>query len=215
MTPATDGDSTLAEIPLSALEHYAYCHRQTALIHVEGIWGDSAQTVRGDLSHRLVDLPGLTRRAGLTTIRSLPVGSAVYGLSGICDVVEFSGTTATPVEYKVGRYQPDGPADLQLAGQALCLLEAGFDVPLGYIYSVAERRRHPVTISPDLLHQVVQAAEAIRHLLASQHLPAARNDTRCRKCSLRDDCLPDVTNGRQHRSADNLFTPRPLGQWRD
>ncbi|MEU5908396.1 CRISPR-associated protein Cas4 [Micromonospora sp. NPDC047467] len=215
MTPTTDGDSTLAEIPLSALEHYAYCHRQTALIHVEGIWGDSAQTVRGDLSHRLVDLPGVTRRAGLTTIRSLPVGSAVYGLRGICDVVELSGTTAIPVEYKVGRYQPDGPADLQLAGQALCLLEAGFDVPLGYIYSVAERRRHPVSISPDLLHQVVQAAEAIRRLLASQHLPAARNDTRCRKCSLRDDCLPDVTDGRRTRPAADLFTPRPLGQWRD
>ncbi|MET8311653.1 Dna2/Cas4 domain-containing protein [Micromonospora sp. NPDC005173] len=151
MTPTTDGDGARVEIPLSALEHYAYCHRQTALIHIEGIWGDSAQTVRGDLSHRLVDLPGLTRRAGLTIIRSLPVSSGDHGLRGICDVVEFVGTTATPVEYKVGRYQPDGPADLQLAGQALCLLESGFDVSVGYIYSVAERRRHPVTINPDLL----------------------------------------------------------------
>nr|MDT0663471.1 CRISPR-associated protein Cas4 [Micromonospora sp. DSM 115978] len=199
------------EVPLSALEHYEYCHRQTALIHVEGIWAESAETVRGDLSHAAVDLPGIQRRAGLTVVRSLPVWSHVHGLRGICDVVEFEGETATPVEYKVGRYQPGGPAELQLGGQALCLLEAGYEVPTGYIYSVAERRRQPIPIQPGLLARVVAATEAVRELLTRQTLPLARNDSRCRKCSLRDDCLPEVTDGRGWSSPD-LFTPRPLGK---
>jgi hypothetical protein len=81
----------LVEIPLSALEHYAYCHRQAALIHLEGVWSDSGDTVRGELSHRAVDLPGLTRRAGVTVVRALPVWSEAYALRGICDVVEIAG----------------------------------------------------------------------------------------------------------------------------
>jgi CRISPR-associated protein Cas4 len=202
------------EVPLSALEHYAYCHRQTALIHVEGVWRDSGDTVRGDLSHRTVDLPGLTRRAGVTIVRSLPVWSDTHRLRGVCDVVEFDGNTATPVEYKVGRHVPGGPAELQLGGQALCLIEAGYQVPVGYIYSVAERRRHRVTIDPALLHRVAESAGAVRRLVREQALPPARNDTRCRSCSLRDDCLPDLTDGR-HRPATDLLTPRPLGRWRD
>jgi len=131
MNVASGGGDTLVEIPLSALEHYAYCHRQTALIHVEGVWDDSGDTVRGDLSHRAVDLPGVSRRRGVTVVRSLPVWSDVHGLRGICDIVEFDGRTATPVEYKIGRYLPGGPAHLQLGGQALCLVEAGFEVPTG------------------------------------------------------------------------------------
>lgn len=204
----------LREVPLSALEHYAYCQRQTALIHVEGVWSENVETVRGDLSHTAVDLPGIQRRRGLTVIRSLPVWSHTFGLRGICDVVEFEKRTATPVEYKVGRYKPGGPAELQLGGQALCLIEAGFDVPTGYIYSVAERRRHAVPIDADLLDRVVAATLAVRQLLDTPKLPAARNDTRCRRCSLRDDCLPELTDGRR-RTIPDLFIPRPLGQWRD
>jgi len=78
------GDSGTWEVPLSALEHHAYCDRQTALIHVEGVWAENADTVRGDLSHQNVDLPGLTRRAGVTVVRSLPVASETYGLRGVC-----------------------------------------------------------------------------------------------------------------------------------
>ncbi|MER7420774.1 CRISPR-associated protein Cas4 [Micromonospora peucetia] len=212
--PPADSGTDLREVPLSALEHYAYCHRQAALIHVEGVWSESVETVRGDLSHTTVDLPGIQRRRGLTVIRSLPVWSHTHGLRGICDIVEFEKGTATPVEYKVGRYKASGPAELQLGGQALCLLEAGFDVPTGYIYSVAERRRHAVTIDADLLGRVVAATGAVRRLLDTPTLPAARNDTRCRRCSLREDCLPELTDGRRQATPD-LLTPRPLGQWRD
>jgi CRISPR-associated exonuclease Cas4 len=216
VTALDRADSGRREVPLSALEHYDYCRRQAALIHVEGVWSDSADTVRGDLSHTAVDLPGIQRRRGLTVVRSLPVWSDEHGLRGICDLVEFERGTAAPVEYKVGRYQLGGPAELQLGAQALCLIEAGFDVPTGYIYSVAERRRHPVRITADLLDRVVRATAAIRGLLAAPHLPPARNDARCRNCSLREDCLPELTDRHRHRhGAPDLFTPKPLGRWRD
>ena len=213
MTVPDNADSGSWEVPLSALEHYDYCQRQMALIHVEGVWAESADTVRGDLSHRAVDLPGVRRRAGTLVVRSLPVWSEVHGLRGVCDLVEIVGRVAAPVEYKVGRHRPGGPAELQVAGQALCLIEAGFDVPTGFIYSVAEHRRYPVTIDSAILDRVVEATAAIRRLLATQSLPTARNDARCRRCSLRDECLPEVTHGRP--AIQDIFVPRPLGQWRD
>lgn len=202
------------EVPLSALEHYEYCSRQAALIHVDGIWSDSADTVRGDLSHTAVDLPGVRQRRGVDIVRSLPVWSDQYGLRGICDVVEFEAGTAVPVEFKVGRYHPGGPAEVQLGGQALCLIEAGFEVPVGYVYSVSERRRNPVPITAELLNRVISATTAVRDLLTTVVLPESRNDVRCRNCSLREDCLPELTCRRQ-RATPDLFTPKPLGRWRD
>jgi CRISPR-associated exonuclease Cas4 len=128
-------------------------------------------------------------------------------------LVEIRGGLAAPVEYKVGRYRRGGPADVQLAGQAACLREAGYAVPVGYVYSAADRRRHEVTITDELLDRVERAATAMRALLAQESLPVACNDARCRRCSLRDDCLPELT-GRTGRTADP-FTPRPLGSWLD
>jgi CRISPR-associated exonuclease Cas4 len=200
-------------VPLSALEHVAYCERQAALIHVEATWAHSADTVRGDLVHHGVDLPDVRRRQGLTVVRSLPVYSRVYGLHGVCDLVEVRGSTAVPIEYKVGAYRPGGPADVQLAGQAACLAEAGFDVPVGYVFSAADRRRHEVPISGPLLDRMHRAADAMRILLSQYRLPPAPNDRRCRRCSLRGDCLPELTHRASH-SLD-LFRPRYLGTWRD
>ncbi|MFG2000433.1 CRISPR-associated protein Cas4 [Spirillospora sp. NPDC048911] len=203
----------MESIPLAALEHVTYCRRQAAMIHVEATWADSVDTVRGDLVHKAVDLPGTKRRRGFISLRSLPVRSRRYGLHGICDLVEIEQHTATPVEYKVGPYRP-GPADLQVAGQAVCLKEAGYQVPLGYVYSATDRRRHQVLITDSLLAAMAAAAADMRTLLRADKLPAARNDKRCRRCSLRDDCLPELTHTQTPRTAD-LFVPRPLGTWRD
>jgi CRISPR-associated exonuclease Cas4 len=207
------GAAGLLSVPLSALEHVDYCHRQAALIHLEATWAENLDTVRGDLVHQAVDLPAVRRRRHTVVVRSLPVYSRAHGLHGICDLVEITGQEASPVEYKVGPYQPGGPADVQIAGQAACLAEAGFVVPVGYVYSATDRRRHQVVISEALLERMRQAAETMRALLAQRALPPARNDGRCRRCSLRDDCLPELT----HRSATTieLFTARPLGSWRD
>jgi CRISPR-associated exonuclease Cas4 len=208
-----DGGEPLLSVPLAALEHVAYCRRQAAMIHVEATWTDSIDTVRGDLVHQAVDLPGTKRRRGMSAVRALPVRSTRYGLHGICDLVEIEAGQATPVEYKVGPYRP-GPADLQVAGQAVCLIEARFHVPIGYVYSAADRRRHEVRVTDTLIAAMSAAAEDMRALLNQERLPVAHNDRRCRRCSLRDDCLPELTTGRTPRDAD-LFTPRPLGDWRE
>jgi len=207
------GEGELQSIPLSALEHVAYCRRQAALIHIEATWADNVDTVRGELVHRSVDLPGAKRRRGTVAVRALPVTSRRYGLHGVCDLVEITGATAAPIEYKVGRYRPGSAADLQVAGQAVCLIEAGYQVPVGYIYSAAERRRHDITISPDLIERMCDAAEQMRVLLAADRLPSAHNDRRCRRCSLREDCLPEITA--TPAVASDLFIPRPLGRWHD
>lgn len=194
-------------VPLSALEHHTYCPRQAALIHVERIWTDSGDTTRGDLTHRAVDLPGERRRAGVRSIRSLPVWSDRHGLHGVCDLVEVIGGYASPVEYKVGRYQPGGPADVQLGGQALCLREMGMQVDQAYVYSATERRRHEVVIDDNLMRRVLHAADAFRQHLVADGLPPAVNDRRCRRCSLRDDCLPELTATSTHPQMARLFRP--------
>jgi len=211
--PAETSRHPDVSVPLSALEHVAYCERQAALIHVEAAWADSADTVRGDLAHRAVDLPGIRRRRDMTMIRALPVHSGRHGLHGICDLVEITGAVAVPVEYKAGRYHPGGPADLQLAGQAICLSEAGYQVPAGYLYSAADRRRHEVPITADLISRALTAADRMRVLLGRDRMPAACNDRRCQRCSLRDDCLPEITCSPSHPI--DLFTARPPGVWRD
>lgn len=200
-------------IPISALEHVAYCRRQAALIHIEATWSDSADTVRGDLVHRAVDLPGARNRRGTRSIRGLPVHSREHGLHGICDLVEIIGDCADPIEYKVGAYKPDGPADLQVAGQAVCLREAGYTVTTGHVYSASSRRRYPVSITDELITRMDEAAQQMRALLRADTLLPAHNDRRCRRCSLRDDCLPELTDGRQPSA--HVFRPQPLGTWRD
>lgn len=206
-----DRTGPLVSVPLAALEHVAYCRRQAAMIHVEATWADSVDTVRGDLAHQAVDLPGTRRRRGLTSVRALPVRSLRYGLHGVCDLVEIEAGQATPVEYKVGPYR-SGPADLQVAGQAVCLLEIGYQVSSGYVYSATDRRRHVVPLTETLIAAMSAAADDMRVLLGEERLPTAHNDRRCRRCSLRDDCLPELTNERTSRGVE-LFMPRPLGDW--
>jgi CRISPR-associated exonuclease Cas4 len=141
------------------------------------------------------------------------VWSARLGLYGICDAVEVTATTAVPVEHKVGRYVPGGPADVQAAAQAICLSEMQDDlaVPHAAVFSYADRRRHTVPLTDDLLARVEHTTEAIRAVLRADRLPAAVEDRRCRACSLRDDCLPGLDPA---VVADtDLFAVRPLGNW--
>lgn len=198
-------------IPLSALEHHAYCPRQAALIHVDSYFESNVDTVRGDLAHVAVDKQGSSHdRRGHRTWHSLPVWSDTVGLHGICDTVEFTDTGPTPVEHKSGRYRPGGPADLQVAAQVLCLREM-FDarIPRGIVFSGQDRRRHEILVDDELVRAVVRTADAIRNLMDRGSLPPPVNDSRCRRCSLKPACLPDVT----FPSAADLFRPRALGDW--
>lgn len=197
-------------IPISALEHYAFCHRQAALIHTEAYFDASVDTVRGDLAHAAVDRGGLVSDRGRRTVRSLPVWNDMLGLHGICDVVQFDANgTPLPVEHKSGRYLPGGPADLQVAAQALCLQEMfGVEVPVGVVFTGRDRRRHDVAVDSTLAAQVAEATFALRRLLDDGALPPPVLDHRCGRCSLRPGCLPEAPRGPME-----LFTARPEGDW--
>ncbi len=87
---ATEPEEERRSVPISALEHHAYCPRQAALIHVDAYFDSTVDTVRGDLAHAAVDRVGVGHgRDRSRLFRSLPVWSDVLGLHGVCDVVQF------------------------------------------------------------------------------------------------------------------------------
>ena len=189
-----DGDDNASRIPISALEHYAYCPRQAALIHIEGVFTDDVNTVRGHLAHERVDRPGIraTSTPGTRQHYAVPVYSQVLGLYGRCDVVEIGHGTAVPVEHKIGTYRPGGPADLQAAAQALCLRETlDLQVPYAQVFTHADRRRHRVDLTTDVIDTITRIVTELRTILTAPQLPAPVADRRCRRCSLLDDCLPE------------------------
>ncbi len=181
-------------IPLSALEHWAYCPRQCGLIHLEQAFADNIHTARGQAVHHLVDEPGYEMKAGVKVERALPLWSDRLGLIGKADLVEFHPDGGVfPVEFKHGAKRKKLHDDLQLAGQALCLEEMlGRPVPRGAIYHASSHRRREVEITPDLRQLVEETAAAIRAMLASATLPPPVNDARCRECSLKDICQPEA-----------------------
>lgn len=179
-------------VPLSALEHFSYCPRQCALIHVEQTFDENVFTVRGRLSHERTDLGESTAPRGVRQVRALPLWSDEHGLIGKADVVELHPGGPLPVEHKVGRIS-GGHAALQLCAQALCLEEMfGKPVPAGALYSHATKRRTHVDIDGDLRQRTLKAVAAVRELLNQQRLPPPVNDSRCPNCSLINACLPAV-----------------------
>jgi CRISPR-associated exonuclease Cas4 len=182
-------------IPLSALNHWAYCPRRCGLIHMEGEFTDNIHTSRGNAEHERVDrVAHVTTRDGARVEYALPVWSDRLGLIGKCDVVEFwPDGTAFPVEYKHGPKRKWLNDDIQLAAQAMCLEDMlGRPVPRGAIYHASSHRRREVDITPALRERVLETTDAIRAMLASGKLPPPVNDARCRECSLKDICQPEA-----------------------
>ncbi|MFE2498825.1 CRISPR-associated protein Cas4 [Streptomyces scopuliridis] len=206
--PATaQGDR--AQVPLSALEHYAYCPRQCGLILLEDAFTDDASTVRGTLLHQRVDTPGNRGRGTVRTLHALPVWHDAYGLTGICDTVELhTDGRILPIEHKSGRYHPGGPADIQAGAQAICLQEM-FQRPVteAAVYSAADRRRHTITVDDPLRARVQELAETVRTMLTGSSLPPPAADRRCRRCSMATGCMPKVLAGnrRYHQALTGLY----------
>lgn len=185
-------------IPISALQHWAYCPRQCALIHVEQVFEENIFTQRGQALHKRVDDPGFELRDCLRIERALPLFCDRLGLVGKADVVEFlSDGTPYPVEYKHGsRHKRADIAacdDLQLAAQALCLEEMfGQPVPEGALYYASSRRRRIVAVDSNLREKIELTVAVVRQLLQSGEMPPMVNDDHCRACSLRDLCQPEA-----------------------
>ena len=211
MTTTTDQP----EVLISAIEHYAYCPRQCALIHVEQTFDENLFTMRGRLAHARADSGETTSEDGVRVVRGVPLWSERLGLRGRADVVELRPGGPYPVEYKSGGRRLR-PADLQLCAQAMCLEEMlGVDVPRGAIYLVRARRCEEVMLDADLRVETRRAIEAVRQVLDAQRLPEAPNDARCPKCSLINACLPSVVGepARLRGLQGTLF--RPLQVARD
>lgn len=196
-------------IMLSALQHWSYCPRQCALIHLEQAFDENVHTMRGNAAHERVDEPGYETFEGARIERALPVFSDTLGLVGKCDVVEFrTDGTIYPVEYKHGKKREKLHDDLQLAAQAVCLEEmTGKPVLKGAIYHHGSRRRREVVIGPELRQQMLETITAIRAMLASGTLPPPVNDKHCKECSLIEICQPEALaeTGRQHALAVALY----------
>lgn len=180
------------DIPISAIEHFSYCPRQCALIHVEQTYDENVYTIRGSLAHQRVESAEATVEHGVRVARDIPLWSERLGLRGKADAVEFRQNAPYPVEYKVGR-QHGIHADLQLCAQALCLEEMlSVAVPVGAIYHHATRSRREVKFTGDLRARVIEITGQIRDILTRQIVPTAPNDQRCPSCSLVASCMPAV-----------------------
>lgn len=179
-------------IAISAIEHHAYCPRQCALIHVDGVWVDNVHTVRGTRGHRRVDSGQHRSERGRVLLRAVPLWSELFGLTGRADAVEVDGSRVIPVEYKIGTRHGEA-ARLQLCAQALCLEEmTDSRVDTGALWYSAHRRREVVSIDRGLRAETLAAVDAIRATFTHQRLPAAIDDQRCTECQLIGHCMPDI-----------------------
>jgi CRISPR-associated exonuclease Cas4 len=185
-------DSLLLSI--SALQHYSYCPRQCALIHQEQVFSENVHTLRGQAVHSVVDDPKGKTEKDIRVEYALPIYSDALGLIGKADAVEFHDLVPYPVEYKHGSRRQKIHDDLQLAAQAMCLEEMlGVSVPEGAVYYYRSRRRRIVVIDAALREHTKKVIESVRDLLQSEQLPAPVNDARCRECSLREICQPEIS----------------------
>jgi len=178
-------------ISISALQHYAFCPRQCALIYLDGSWEDNLFTLRGHRAHEKVDVPEGMIREGIRIEKALPLWSERLGLVGKADVVEFIKGVPYPVEHKVGPRKYRFADEIQLCAQAMCLEEMfSLEIAEGALYYRKSRRRAQVTFSPSLRENAETIILKVRSLFYQENLPPPADDARCKHCSLADICMP-------------------------
>lgn len=194
MHPAPPPDASAEDLllPISALQHYLFCPRQCALIHVERLWAENTATVEGRILHEKVDSGKADQRGGVQTLRSVQLRSFALGVAGVADVVENRGEALAPVEYKRGKPKAHRADEVQLCAQALCLEEMfGVEVPEGVLFYGALRRRHPVAIDAELRALTVQVAQEARAMVrAARTPPPVWAAKLCGACSMAELCRP-------------------------
>lgn len=193
-------------IPVSALQHFVFCPRQCALIHLEQVWADNRLTVEGNILHERVESGEVTTRGDLAIRRAVPLVNRRLGLIGKADVVEVHRSAdgrerLVPVEYKRGRSKPHDADRVQLCAQALCLEEAtGDPIAEGALFYGEPRRREVVAFTPELRRRTEEVAAAARQMLDAGTTPPPVLAPHCRSCSLREICRPELTERRSARA---------------
>src|SRR5438105_1269227 len=167
---ATSDD--IEPVMISALEHYSYCPRQCALIHLEQTFDENIYTLKGHMAHERVDQVIARNEDDIRVERGLSLWSRRLRLTGKADVVEFHGNVPYPVEYKLGKQRKWQYEAIQVCAQALCLEEmTGYAVPRGAIYYCSSRSRREIEFDVQLREKVAEIAEAVRAMLTSMTLP--------------------------------------------
>jgi CRISPR-associated exonuclease Cas4 len=192
-------------LPLSGIQHFLFCRRQWALIHIEQQWKENVLTAEGRIMHKRVDDSFFTEtRNGVITARSVPVASYRLGLAGVCDVVEFTASPngvklpnkdglylAAPVEYKRGKEKHDHSDEAQLCAQALCLEEMlSVAIPKGYLFYGETRHRVEIEFTAELRTLVKDMSAEMHNYFSRGYTPKVKTHKGCRSCSLADVCLP-------------------------
>lgn len=192
---------------LSGLQHFVFCRRQWALIHIEGQWEENLHTVEGDLMHEKAHDTSLRESRGdLYILRGVSIHSASLGVSGQCDVLEYhrgevgiplSGKDGLwmpyPVEYKKGSPKENMSDRLQLCGQAMCLEEMlCCDISEGALFYGETRRRETVEFSAEMRQTVRDYLHEMHELAARGHTPKVKPTKSCNACSLKELCLPKL-----------------------
>ncbi len=190
---------------LSGLQHFAYCRRQWALIHIEQQWAENERTIDGKLFHKKAHDSGSTEKRGdLIITRGLHIKSSELGVTGICDVVEFHKTKRGitlfsfegqwqpyPVEYKKGEPKENNADELQLCAQAMCIEEMLLcDIPNGSLFYGQNRRRARVEFTDELRTQVKAMLEEMHELWKKGYTPKVKPQKGCNACSLKEICIP-------------------------
>lgn len=200
---------------LSGIQHFEFCKRQWALIHLEQQWEENVRTVEGQHLHSKADQPFIREKRGdKLIVRAMPVKSAKLQLTGICDVVEFVRSDegveihgaegkylAFPVEYKRGKPKVHDADVLQLAAQALCLEEMLLcDIHTGYLYYNEIKHRVEVPITAGLKATVKSIADEMHDYYRRRHTPKVKTGSFCKSCSLHSICLPEMMHKRTVKS---------------
>ena len=198
-------------LQLSGLQHFSFCRRQWALIHIEQQWAENLRTTDGRILHEKAhDGSAREKRGDLIVTRDMSIHSPTLGISGSCDVVEFHrGTEGIPmagqeglwqpypVEYKRGAPKTTDADKLQLCAQAMCLEEMlCCDIPEGAIFYGEIRRREVVDLDEELRGKVRSLLEQMHDLYRRSHTPKVKPTKGCNACSLKELCLPKLVKKR-------------------
>ena len=193
-------------VQLSALQHFAFCERQCALIHIEQIWSENMFTAEGKIMHERVDTSKSESRGAVRMEFSVPLRSLRLGLTGKADVVEYhrqdDGTWLPfPVEYKRGKPKADDCDKVQLCAQAMCLEEMmSVEIPKGALFYGRIRRREDVIFDNALRKETENTAKKVHELIESQKTPGPEYSKRCKSCSLFQQCMPELCSKKNKAS---------------
>ncbi len=200
---------------ISGIQHFTFCRRQWALIHVEWQWQENIRTVEGEIVHeRCHDEKITEKRNDFLICRGMRVFSSSMGVSSQCDVVEFiQGETGAvllgreglwqprPVEYKRGKPKEDKSDVLQLCAQAMCLEEMlCCDISEGHIFYDEIHRREKIIFSEELRKEVITVFEEMHEYYRRGYTPKVKYAKKCNSCSLKDLCLPKLLKKRSVKS---------------